>query len=142
MGAVLASVATQPSIEVVQARTLLAAYLAHSGNTGMGLSRVSGVPQYTISKFLTGRIKSLTPHVQLALQYANIGISAGISKLTADPRIQRALGSAWDGTDQGVTLLASAIDALAPRVELTQPAAAPDACPENLPSATHHSATL
>lgn len=114
-------IATQPGVEVVQARTLLAAYLAHPGNTEMCLSRLSGVPQYTISKFLTGRIKSLTPHVQLALHHANIGISAGISKLTADPRIQRALGSAWDGTDQGVTLLASAIDALAPVIRGARP---------------------
>lgn len=114
-------IATHPSVEVVQARTLLAAYLAHPGNTEMGLSRLSGVPQYTISKFLTGRIKSLTPHVQLALSHANIGINAEASKLMADPRIQRALGSAWDGTDQGVTLLASAIDALAPVIRGARP---------------------
>lgn len=114
-------IATQPSIEVAKARTLLAAYLAHPGNSEMGLSRVSGVPQYTISKFLTGRIKSLTPHVQLALKYANIGIEVSVGKLTADPRIQRALGSAWDGTEQGVTLLASAIDALAPVIRGARP---------------------
>lgn len=114
-------IATQPGIEVVQARALLAAYLAQTGNTEMGLSRISGVPQYTISKFLTGRIKSLTPHVQLALHHANIGINSGISTLTDDPRIQRALGSAWDGTEQGVTLLASAIDALAPVIRGARP---------------------
>lgn len=114
-------IATQPSVEVVHARTLLAAYLARPGNTEMLLSRASGVPQYTISKFLTGRIKSLTPHVQLALNHANIGILDSINKLTADPRIQRALGSAWDGTEQGVTLLASTIDALAPVIRGARP---------------------
>lgn len=41
--------------------------------------------------------------------------------LTSDPRIQRALGSAWDGTDQGVTLLASAINALAPVIRGARP---------------------
>lgn len=114
-------VATQPVSEVVQARTLLAAYLARSGNTEMSLSRLSGVPQYTISKFLNGRIKSLTPQVLLAIQYADIGISSGVDQLIADPRIQRALGSAWDGTDQGVTLLASAINALAPVIRGARP---------------------
>jgi hypothetical protein len=114
-------IATQPVAEVVQARTLLAAYLARPGNTEMRLSRASGVPQYTISKFLTGRIKSLTPQVKLALNYANIGIEIGIDQLTSDPRIQRALGSAWDGTDQGVTLLASAINALAPVIRGARP---------------------
>jgi hypothetical protein len=113
--------ATQPIAEVVHARTLLASYLARSGNTEMGLSRASGVPQYTISKFLTGRIKSLTPQVKLALHYANIGMDSEISILTSDPRIQRALGSAWDGTDQGVTLLASAINALAPVIRGARP---------------------
>lgn len=114
-------IATQPSADVMQARTFLAAYLARSGNSEMGLSRISGVPQYTISKFLTGRIKSLTPQVRLALSYADIGISTKVEQLTADPRIQRALGSAWDGTDQGVTLLASAIDALAPVIRGARP---------------------
>ena len=107
-------IATPPNVEVMQARTLLAAYLSYSGSTEMAISRATGVPQYTISKFLTGRIKSLTPQVVLLINYANNGINYGIDKLSTDPRIQRALGSAWDGTDQGITLLASAINALAP----------------------------
>jgi len=81
---------------------------------------MSGVPQYTISKFLTGRIKSLTPDVQKFLKFANIGIT-DIDRLTGDPRIQRALGSAWDGTEQGVTLIASAIYALAPVLRGARP---------------------
>lgn len=114
-------IATTPSAEVARARTLLAAYLAQPGNTEMSLSRASGVPQYTISKFLTGRIKSLTPDVQRFLGYAKIGIKLQIDQLTADPRIQRALGSAWDGTEQGTALLASAIDALAPVIRGARP---------------------
>ena len=114
-------IATQPGVEVAQARTLLAAFLARPGNTETSLAKESGVPQYTISKFLTGRIKSLTPHVQIVLRYANIGITSSVQELTADPRIQRALGSAWDGTEQGVTLLASAIDALAPVIRNARP---------------------
>lgn len=107
-------IAMEPSVEVAQGRTLLAAYLARPGNSGSDLARRSGVPQYTVSKFLTGRIKSMTPPVKRLLQFAEIGIDVGLSKLTSDPRIQRALGSAWDGTEQGVSLLASAINALAP----------------------------
>jgi hypothetical protein len=113
-------IATLPSIEVSQARALLAAYLAHTKSTEMSLSRATGVPQYTISKFLTGRIKSLTPQVMALINYANNGIYFGTNKLTTDPRIQRALGCAWDGTDQGITLLASAINALAPVIRGAQ----------------------
>jgi hypothetical protein len=80
----------------------------------MELSRQSGVGQYTISKFLTGRIKSLTPDVQRFLVLAENGITSNVKQLTSDPRIQRALGSAWDGTEQGATLIASTLEALAP----------------------------
>ena len=107
-------IATQESREVKDARTLLAAYLERDKHSESQLSKLSGVPQYTISKFLTGRIKSLTPDVRKFLVFANNGITQGANLLTDDPRIQRALGSAWDGTDQGVALIASAINALAP----------------------------
>ena len=107
-------IATTISTEVTNARTLLAAYLVRPGNTELSLSRSSGVPQYTISKFLTGRIKTLTPEVQKFLPFANIGIISHVDQVTADPRIQQALGRAWDGTEQGVALIANAIDALAP----------------------------
>lgn len=107
-------IATPPNADVVLARNRLRAFLERDGNTEMALSQAAGVPQYTISKFLTGRTKSLTPQVQQFLPYANIGIALGIEQVTADPRIQRALGNAWDGTEGGLKLLASTIDALAP----------------------------
>lgn len=110
-----------PSADVVRARALLATYITRPGKSGMQLSRESGVPQYTISRFLTGRTKSLTPEIEKVLVYASNGISKCITALTADPRIQRALGSAWDGTEQGAALLASAIDALAPVIRSSRP---------------------
>ena len=112
--ALMPRIATPLTAEVVVARNRLRAFLALEGNTEMALARVSGTPQYAISKFLTGRTKSLTPQVQRFLIYANIGISPGIEQVTGDPRIQQALGNAWDGTEQGLQLLASTIDALAP----------------------------
>lgn len=53
--------------------------------------------------------------------YAKKGMKLGLGKLSSDPRIQRALGSAWDGTEQGTALLASAIDALAPVIRSARP---------------------
>lgn len=114
-------IATAMSADVGHAQSLLSAYLARPGNTQVALSKASGVQQYTISKFLTGKIKSLTPQVQLALSYADIGMTEDIEKLTLDPRIQRALGGAWDGTEQGITLLASAINALGPVIRSARP---------------------
>lgn len=101
-------------VDVIRARALLAAYLAQSNRSESELARISGVPQYTISRFLTGRTKSLTPSVKQFLGYAKIGIEKNIEKLTADPRVQQALGSAWDGSEQGIALIASTIHALAP----------------------------
>lgn len=107
--------------DVAAARTLLMSYLARPNATGVQLARESGVPQYAISRFLTGRTKSITPDIEKALRYARNGIDIGISSLTSDPRIQRALGSAWDGTEAGAALLASAIDALAPVIRSARP---------------------
>lgn len=46
------------------------------------------------------------------MKVANIGIKGGGATLSADVRIQRALGEAWDGTEAGIQLLAHAIEAL------------------------------
>jgi len=88
--------------------------MSASGKSEMDLSRASGVPQYTISKFLHGRIKSLTPDIQKLLAYADIGIPVGVDVLSTDPRIRQALGNAWDGTEGGTELLARTIHALGP----------------------------
>jgi hypothetical protein len=107
-------IATKITSEVANARSLLQAYFQHPDNTQLRLSADSSVPQPTISKFLNGRIKSLTPEVARFLNYANIGIIENVNRLTDDPRIQSALGRAWDGTAEGVSLIAGAIEALAP----------------------------
>ena len=111
----------QPAADVAHARTMLAAYLERRDKSEMQLSRESGVPQYTISRFMTGRTKSVTPAIGKALIYVNNGMKEGLGKLSADPRIQRALGSAWDGTEEGTALLASAICALAPVIRSARP---------------------
>jgi len=107
-------IATKLSLEVIAARAQLEKYLAQDGHSETRLSSISGVPQYTISKFLKGRIKSLTPEVLKFLPYANIGMKNDLERLLNEPLIQSALGNAWDGTDEGVKLLATTINALAP----------------------------
>lgn len=113
-------IANPVSTEVLLARNQLRTYLSVKGNSEVGLSRLSGVAQYTISKFLTGRIKSLTPDVQKFLVYAVNGIYGGGERVTSDPRILRALCNAWDGTEAGIGLLAITINALAPVIRQAQ----------------------
>lgn len=112
-------IASPVSPEVLLARNQLRTYLSVKGNSEVGLARQSGVAQYTISKFLTGRIKSLTPDVQKFLVYAGNGIDGG-ERVTRDPRILRALCNAWDGTEAGIGLLAITINALAPVIRQAQ----------------------
>lgn len=102
------------------ARDQLRAYLSVKGNTETELCRASGVAQYTISRFLTGRIKSLTPEVRRFMTYANNGIEGNEDRVARDPRIVGALYNAWDGTDAGISLLASTINALAPVIRQAQ----------------------
>jgi hypothetical protein len=104
----------EQSTETIKARRALQAYLGAPGRTQVALSKESGVKQYTISKFLSGRIKSLTPDVREVMKVAGIGINEAGSRLSNDTRIQHALGAAWDGTDFGTELLARAIEALGP----------------------------
>jgi hypothetical protein len=78
------------------------------------------VAQYTISRFLTGRIKTLTPEVQKFMRYAKNGIEDNCNRVVGDPRIIGALCNAWDGTDAGISLLASTINALAPILRQAQ----------------------
>ena len=54
------------------------------------------------------------------MKYANNGIKKDIEKLIADARIRHALGSAWDGTENGTALLAQTLDALAPVIRGVQ----------------------
>lgn len=107
-------IATKLTPDVLHARMRLKEYLAQPDHTQTSLSRESGIPQYTISKFLKGRIRSLTPPVQVFLTYVNIGIKSDSIRLTEDPRIKHALDAAWDGSDAGISVIASTLYALAP----------------------------
>lgn len=110
-------IATPPPIEVISARAKLRAHMKRHNITQNALSLKSGVPQYTISKFLSGHIKSITPNVFKLIIYANNGINFNIEALCKEPLIVQALSNAWDGTDEGISLIASAINALAPIIK-------------------------
>lgn len=107
-------IATTSSVEVLAARGQLRRYITDLGISDNEYSRRCGVPQYTISKFLTGHIKSLTPAIEKALSYANIGIVHDVTDLAQHPAIRKALGCAWDGTEEGAQTLALMIEAMGP----------------------------
>lgn len=110
----------KPSVEVLAAQSQLRRHISELGISDNEYSRRSGVPQYTLSKFLNGHIRTITPAVEKALIYANIGITYDVSLLTQNPAIRQALGHAWDGTEQGAQTLALMIDAMAPVIRSAQ----------------------
>lgn len=107
-------IAINPTVELTAFRNQLRRHIDNLGISDSEYSRLSGVPQYTISKFLNGHIKSITPEVIRALNYANIGITHDVARLIQNPAVRAALGHAWDGTEQGAQSLALMIDAIAP----------------------------
>lgn len=107
-------IAINPNIKVLAARRQLRRHIHAIGITDSEYARRSGVPQYTISKFINGHIKTITPAVEQALRYANIGIAHDIAQLIQHPAIRQALARAWDGTEQGAQSLALMINALVP----------------------------
>ena len=100
---------------VVAARDALAQYIEREKTNTNAVARRFGVPQYTLWRFLAGRTKSIPAVLVQVLGYAGIevdGIHAPV--LRNDERLQRALVSAWDGTPEGVLILAQLLEAVGP----------------------------
>jgi transcriptional regulator with XRE-family HTH domain len=117
--AIMPRIAKPPTIASIQARKALALYLAKAQITPNAFSQVTGVGQSTISRFLTGKIKSITPAIEPALRYANIDFENYITK-QPDPldnaRIRDALSCSWDGSAESAELLAKLLEVIGPVV--------------------------
>lgn len=98
-------------------RHLLQDYLTSKGITANRLSALANVGQPTVSRFLTGRTKTITPAISKVLSYAEIDQSSGILRINQcvdNPRLRAALERNWDGTAEGADKIAVLIDALGP----------------------------
>lgn len=103
--------------EANRARVELTKYLAMPGRQALALSKAAGISQPTLSKFLTGRTKTVTPHIRQVLKYAQIELDNGIQipRSPADNAVLfGALMRAWDGTDEHAKLLAEVIETVGP----------------------------
>lgn len=103
--------------EAKRARVELTKYLATPGLKALALSKAAGIAQPTLSKFLSGRTKTVTPHIRQVLEYAGIKVEAGITDVrnpTDNAVLYGALMRAWDGTDDHAKLLADVIETVGP----------------------------
>lgn len=98
-------------------RQRLQDYLNRKAITANRLSGLAKVRQSTISRFLTGRTKTVTPAISRVLAYAGIEDEERIHRISEgvkNPRLRAALERNWDGTDEGAEKLAALIDAVGP----------------------------
>lgn len=98
-------------------RQLLQDYLNRKDITANRLSYLANVGQPTVSRFLTGRTKTITPAISKVLTYAGIDRSSEIPRITQcvdNSRLRAALERNWDGTAEGADKLAVLIDAIGP----------------------------
>ena len=92
-------------------------YLNRQDITANRLSFLTKVGQSTVSRFLTGRTKTVTPAISKVLIYAGIENSPTIPCITDgvdNSRLRAALERNWDGTAEGADKLAVLIDAVGP----------------------------
>ena len=98
-------------------RQLLKDYLNRKDITANRLSHMAKVGQPTVSRFLTGRTKTITPAISKVLTYAGIDRSSEIPRITPcddNFRLRAAIERNWDGTAEGADKLAVLIDAIGP----------------------------
>ena len=102
-------------------RQHLREYLNREGITANRLSALAKVGQPTVSRFLTGRTKTVTPAISKVLTYAGIDRSSTIPRIAEgvdNSRLRAALARNWDGTAEGADKLAVLIDAIGPTLHL------------------------
>src|SRR5882762_7545477 len=99
-----------PRVEA--ARRALRRYIGSHRGKQTELRRLSGVPQYTISRFLTGRTRKLSPEIARVCHYAGIETNFVQERPEEGIRLTTAISRIWDGTAADAELIASILDSL------------------------------
>lgn len=98
-------------------RQLLKEYLNRESLSVNKLSSLAEISQPTLSRFMTGRTKTVTPEISKVLTYACIDRELPIKRITLgvhNSSLRAALERNWDGTAEGAVKLAVLIDAMGP----------------------------
>ena len=98
-------------------RCLLQDYLNGKDISVNRLSFLAMVGQPTLSRFLSGRTKTITPEILKVLNYAGIDRKLPIKRITHgvdNSSLHAALERNWDGTSEGADKLVILIDAIGP----------------------------
>ena len=109
--------AKPPTEEAVRAKQALQAYLNREVLSVNKFASGAGVAQPVLYRFLSGETKSVTPHIEKALNYAGIEVEKDILRIvkgTENARLKAALERNLDGTEEVAEALARLIEAVGP----------------------------
>jgi hypothetical protein len=101
-----------PRIERI--RAALRDYVLAVRGRQMSIEKATGVKQYTISRFISGRRRKLSPAIEAVCKYAEIETDSGIGKDGDNARLKAALSKVWDGRPETAELIAVLIESLGP----------------------------
>lgn len=104
----------EPDPQVEQVRAALRDYVAAKRGRQTLIEKATGVRQYTISRFISGRTRKLSPEIRSVCDYVGIQTDTGIEDPGDSARLQAALSKVWDGRPETAELLAALIESLGP----------------------------
>jgi hypothetical protein len=115
------------SSEALGVRAVFQAHLAATQTSANAFAKKCGVSQSTISRFLGGTTKTVTPAVRSALSYAGIQAEnciKGTIPHIDNPKVREALERSWDGSPESVEILVALLRALGPVVQMIRASSA------------------
>ncbi len=104
----------RPDPHVERIRGALDDYVRAARGRQMQIERATGVKQFTVSRFISGRTRKLSAEIRRVCNYAGISVDPGIDIRSDDARLQAALSRVWDGKAESAELIAVFIESLGP----------------------------
>jgi hypothetical protein len=104
----------RPDPHVERIRSALDDYVRAARGRQMQIERATGVKQFTVSRFISGRTRKLSAEIRRVCNYAGISVDPGIDIRSEDARLQAALARVWDGKAESAELIAVFIESLGP----------------------------
>src|SRR3569833_2382012 len=104
----------QSDLRTERIRTHLGLYLKSERGRQSEIQQALGIPQYTLSRFITGRKRQLTPEILAVCKYAGIDTDNGINEYSGHGRLQSVITQLWDGTPETADIIATFLESLIP----------------------------
>jgi hypothetical protein len=108
----------KPDPHVERIRGALRDYVGAARGRQMQIEKATGIKQYTVSRFISGRTRKLSAEIKTICNYAGISMDNCIDIRSDNGRLQAALSSVWDGKAESAELIAILIESLGPVLQM------------------------